>query len=411
METRKESHRSAWAIKVSGIAGWSCAVLLLIHGTGCTEHRMTLEEFIALEQQTYEISRSTTQPAANTNNTPHRFNHQLGPYKSGAGDVLLVTLSGLEGQVTGAQIQARVDRNGKIRLPAVGEVPVGDMELQDVEEAVQQAYIPEVYRDVAVHITLIEASTTKVLVRGAVTDPGFIPLRRTERNLLFAMVGAGGVTEAASGIVTLRRIRQPAEEIKLNLTEPDGIQAALAMEPLEDGDAVTVEAATPNAIFVGGLVNSSRPQIYPYGVKMTVLQALAAAGGLRNDVTPREATLIRHMPDGTDARIKLNLDNVTTGEEPNITLAAGDILWVPHTLETRVQEWFNQNIFFRAGITTTANINYDARALAFMNSNAEKSALRQGQSSSNLQDLFDPFGFLLQNQAIQQIPSQITTGP
>ena len=112
------------------------------------------------------------------------------------------------------------------------------------------------------------------------------------------------------------------------------MQAALSLDPLENGDIVTVHAATPNTVFVGGLVNVPRPQMYPQGVEMTVLQAIAGAAGLRTDVTPREATLIRRMPDGTDAHVRLNLDRITRGQDPNLVLAAGDILWVPDTLET-----------------------------------------------------------------------------
>jgi protein involved in polysaccharide export with SLBB domain len=298
-----------------------------------------------------------------------------------------------------------VDHEGKIRLPTVGSLQVGGMELEDAEDAIRAAYVPKVFRDVAVHVGLMESDSTNVLVTGAVTAPGLVPLRRTERNLLFAIVGAGGVSEVASGEVTLRRLRPPGEVTTLPLTEPEGLKAALALDALEDGDIVTVHAATPNTIIVGGLVNAPRPQPYPPGVQMTVLQALAAAGGLRTDVTPREASLIRRMPDGQDVHVKLDLDRVTSGRDPNITLAGGDILWVPHTVETRVQDWINKNIFFRAGISTTATINYNAQAFEYLNTNAERRTGTGLGDGGTLQDAFDPYGFLLQNQALQQIPT------
>ena len=121
---------------------------------------------------------------------------------------------------------------------------------------------------------------------------------------------------------------------------------------------VTVEAAKPNTVFVGGLVMSSRPQDYPPGVRITVLQAIAASGGLRTDVLPTEATLIRRMADGHDVHVKLDLDQITAGKEPNIALAAGDILWVPHTAATRIEEWVSRNIYFRAGASTALDVNF-----------------------------------------------------
>jgi len=121
---------------------------------------------------------------------------------------------------------------------------------------------------------------------------------------------------------------------------------------------VVVEAATPNTIFVGGLVIAPRPQSYPPGVRVSVLQALAAAGGLRLDVFPREATLIRRAPDGRDVHVKLDLNRLKNNRDPNFLLAAGDVLWVPHTVETRIHEWIGQNISLRAGAAANANVTY-----------------------------------------------------
>lgn len=64
------------------------------------------------------------------------------------------------------------------------------------------------------------------------------------------------------------------------------------------------------------------------------------------------------MPDGQDVYVKLDLDRLTTGKDANIALAAGDILWVPHTLQTRFQEWVSRNIYVRGGINTGLTYNF-----------------------------------------------------
>jgi protein involved in polysaccharide export with SLBB domain len=235
-----------------------------------------------------------------------------------------------------------------------------------------------------------------VFLFGAVTEPGLVPLRRTERNLLYAIQGAGGITELASGEVTLRRVRRPAEEVTLDLTEPLQLQAALNLEPLQSGDIVYVHAARPNTVFVGGLVARAAPQEYPPGARINILQAIAAAGGLRTDIIPREGTLIRRLPDGTDVHVKLDMNRLAMGADPNLELAPGDILWVPHTLETRVQEFINRNIFMRAGVS----VNYNVTGIEFLNRRRMQSARYGG---TDLQDAYDPFGFLGQNAALQDI--------
>ena len=36
---------------------------------------------------------------------------------------------------------------------------------------------------------------------------------------------------------------------------------------------------------------------------------------------------------GHDVHVKLDLDRIQRSEDPDITLAAGDVLWVPFTLQ------------------------------------------------------------------------------
>jgi len=352
-----------------------------------------LAEFLAMQQDAREAAVESPS-AAELDEVREQLDRQLGPYKVGAGDELTITLTGADATPLFPPTVARVNREGRIDLPLVGAIDVNGMELEDIDQAIREAFVPGVLKDVAAHVSLYNTEATSVLVVGAVTAPGLVPLRRTERNLLFAIVAAGGASDLATGEVTLQRLRQPGETLSLDLTNPMELRAALALEPLADGDILTVHAAAPNTIYVGGLVNAPHPQIYRPGVQISILQALAAAGGVRTDVFPREGTLIRRMPNGQDVQVKLDLKRIGNGSDPNILLAGGDILWVPWTTNTRIQDWVNRNIYFRAG----ASVTYNATALEYMNSNAERAA-----NNRNLEDTFDPFGFLNQNAALNSL--------
>ncbi len=371
--------------------------LFLTLSWGCAEHRMSLADFLQQHQSvpTAHTPKPIAEPAAAQFRA--RLESNLGPYRVGPGDVLLVTVLGAEGTALFAPAQVRIDRNGNADLPMIGPVKIADLDLQDVESALHGKYVPALAREASIHVTMLSVESTNVLVVGAVTTPGLVPLRRTERNLLFAIVAAGGVTEMASGKATLRRIRRPDEMVTVNLTDPLELPAALGLDPLEPGDIVYVQAAEPSIVYVGGLVNRPAPQTYPPGTGRNILQALAAAGGLRTDVTPREGTLIRRMPDGADAYVKLSLNRLATGKDPNVALAAGDILWVPETVGTRVQDWVNRNIFFKAGATVT----YSVTGVEYLNRPAQ-----QSRGGGNLQDQYDPFGFLARNAALRTITQQ-----
>jgi len=369
------------------------AVAALLLATGCArDHRISLAQFLAMQESTgaaAEAAPVAEKPALDL--TGH-----LGPYKVGPGDVLQVTLTRADQTALFPPILSRIDRKGEVDLPVVGAVRVGDMELEDVEDSVRAAYVPNVLTECVVHVELGTADTTNVLVIGAVGTPGLIPLRRTERNMLFAIVGAGGVSSAASGTASLRRIRNPGQVETVSLTDPIALNKALALAPLEAGDIVYVDAAKPNTIYVGGLVNRVGAQSSPVGVNMTVLQAIAAAGGLRTDVTPTDGTLTRRLPSGRDVQVKLDMQRIATGRDPNFDLLPGDILWVPDTFATRVEDFINQNLYLRAGVA----VNYNVSGQEFLNRNNTQGA------NNNLQDSFDPFGFLNQNNALQGINQQ-----
>lgn len=375
--------------------------MIMAGSFGCADNRISSAEFLAMQEEAEKEATPTTQPSnAAKQEAVALIDAQLGAYKVGPGDVLIVSLTQLDQPAGFAPLNIRVTRNGDLNLPSVAAIKVAGLELEDVEKIIHDAYVPAVYKDVAVHVAISEADMTNVLVHGAAMTPGMVELKRTRRNLLYAMVGAGGVTQIASGEVTLRRIRRPSEEVTLNLTNPNGLTAALALDPLENGDIVTIQAATPNTVFVGGLVKSSLPQVYPPGTNVTVLQAIAAAGGLRTDVTPREATLIRRTKDGKDIQVKLNMDRITRGQDPNLVLVAGDVLWVPDTVETVVQNWINQNVYFKFG--GSANVFYDVTGVEYLNRPGQQSGGNIGGGNSPLNQI-DPFFFLNQSQAIRNL--------
>jgi protein involved in polysaccharide export with SLBB domain len=274
----------------------------------------------------------------------------------------------------------------------VGDLKVDNMELEDIEDLINEAYVPKVYKEASVFVSIASVESTEVIVKGAVTNPGLIPLRRTERNVLFALVSAGGLTEAASGIITLQRLRLAGSLATLNMSTPEGIKQALMEEPLEDGDIINVHGWDMPDIIVSGLIKlsgnatMSRITLPPGKRCKSVLQVLAEAGGLPSTLFIREGTLTRWYPDGRNVRVRLDLLRLVSGKDPNFMLQAGDILWVNHTFDTWVQQWFNSHVMLNAG--ASANMSYNATATDQLNH--RDTATGAGTPTSG----FDPFGFL-----------------
>ncbi len=386
----------SWMVKQirSGVyASCRCAIVaalaLMFVGCAAKDHRISVAQLMELEAS----ERLTMQPKdAPSPQTDAAINQQLGPYHVGPNDVLTITLTRADQPPLFPSTAFRVDRKGEIDLPVVGSVKVVGLELDDLEDTIRATYVPGVLTDAVVHAEILTPETTNVLVVGAVSAPGFVALERHECNLLYAIVGAGGVSDNASGEASLQRIRQPELVQSFNLRDPLDLQQAIALKPLEQGDIVQVNAAEPNTVFVGGLVLGSSPQTYPTGTNVSVLQALASAGGLRTDIQPQTGTLVRRLPSGREVHVRLDLDRIAMGQDKNLDLQAGDILWVPYTWQTRLQEFVNKNFFMRAGVS----VNYSVSGREFLNRPGSG-----GGGGGGLQDSFDPFGFLGRNSALQ----------
>ena len=321
-------------------------------GCGKMDHRISLEEFQALQARAEAERAYVPQWKELADNAV--IDQRLSGYRLGPDDVITVTVRTTSEQFPVPPTQARVNGQGQIDLVMVGKLDVNDLTIQEAEDVIREAYVPRYFREASVHVALDQAAPTRVVVMGAVTNPGLITLRRTDRDLLHAVIAAGGMSIMSSGRITLQRLRQPDKTVTVDFTDPMGIKAMLTMEPLQSGDIIRVHPATPNTYFVGGLVNAPRPQTYPPGTNVNVLQALAGSAGLRTDVTPSTATLVRRMSNGQDVHVKLDLKRMRKGRDPNIELQSGDILWVPETTLTKVQDFINRVFYLRVG----ANVSY-----------------------------------------------------
>jgi len=331
---------------------------------------------------------ATSQPVFASSDSPAQRPYLLGPE-----DVIAVSLTGLSGIDTlsdATEVNARIAHNGTVNLPLVGPVDVAGYDIVDAEKAIRAAYVPRFVPTLAVGVQVAQYKTTDVVVVGAAQLPGLVYLRRNERDVLHAVAAAGGMAQNASGEVILRRMNDPDKEVRLFLRDPAKLRSVLALDPLNSGDVVEVVAAQPNTIFVGGLVNLPGPREFPPGTKVSILQALAAAGGVIEDVFPKEGTLIRQMPNGEDVHVKLDLDRLRSGKDPNLQLAAGDILWVPETFGTRTMAFVNQTFFLRAGAT----VSYNVTGVEYLNRPAVQNGTILGGNGNNIRNSVDPLGFL-----------------
>ncbi|MEW6200087.1 MAG: polysaccharide biosynthesis/export family protein [Planctomycetota bacterium] len=304
---------------------------------GCADTRVSFAEFQEMERESLAVEPVSVDPRmlALTD---------LRPYTVGPGDVLNLSLLGLSQPYTETAVRARVHDNGQIILPLAGPLEVAGLDLAAVERRIYETYVPAYVKDLTVFVELTGPETTTVVVVGATGQPGLVPLRRNERNVLYAVARAGGFGPAGSGRVHVRPVDPEQPETTYDLTDVNDVRLALTAAPLRSGDMVSIEPAETSAVYTTGLLNAPGPIAVPKDGKLPLSRAIAAAGGLPDFLDPQEATLWRRLPDGRQVRTKVAIADVMAGRAPDFDLLPGDLLDVPHTLDTRFRQWAAQNI-------------------------------------------------------------------
>lgn len=296
------------------------------------------------------------------------------PYQYRPGDELMVEVTGLRDDLyLPTMFRVRVHDDQSITLPGVGPIEVGGLSPAELEEKITAAFVPSVVkRPITVFVELQRPQETTVLVTGAARAPGLVRLRENQRNVLYALAGADGFVDSSTGEIRVVPARPQRPEMTYDLRDPTDVRLALLAPPLESGDTVVVTSAEPSVIYLVGLVNAPGPIPVPREDSVSLVRALAAAGGLVDFLDPQEATLWRQLPDGQQVRVKLEIAKIASGEAVDIALRAGDVLEIPHTAHTRFRAWVAQNIRIGPfGVTAVYDpvADYRARILARENNN------------------------------------------
>ena len=311
-------------------------VALLV--TGCPPD--TRIDVAALHDKEYQLE--DVEPVAVTEDSLQLTDFR--PYEVSPGDVLKVNITGLSENYEETAIKARVHADGKVNLPMVGRIEVNGLELEEVERAIVAAYVPDFIKSISVYVDLDETEQTTVMVAGAAGVRGLVTLPRNERNVLYALKASTGLSATASSRVRVIPVRPDRDPSIYDLADINDLRRALIASPLQSGDLILVEPEDASAVFLTGLLNAPGPIDIPRGSTLSVMRAIAAAGGLVDFLAPTEATLWRRMPNGEQVRVKLDLGKIMNGEDADLALASGDIIDIPHTAKTRFLQWAVENV-------------------------------------------------------------------
>lgn len=221
---------------------------------------------------------------------------------------------------------ARVTDNGEIPFPITGgSIKVAKSTPAEAASIIEQALKEaRIMRNPRVLVTVQEYATQSVTVSGQVVKPGAYEIT-TPRSIIDVLALAGGLTDVADRHVTIKHAEDGTEQTVF--ISNDSTEASKRITLVNPGDKVLV----PKVGIVYVLGDVGRPGGYPMTnneATLTVLQAVALAGGTPSTAAPGHARLIRRTSDGY-ATTKLPLSAMQKGKKPDLPMQASDIIYVP----------------------------------------------------------------------------------
>jgi len=262
-------------------------------------------------------------------------------YVLGAGDQITVRVLEAD-EIASEPIHIATD--GHIDLPMVGTLEAAGLTVEQLEARLTEALTKYILEpDVAVSI--VEFGSQPVSVIGAVNQPGVHQLRG-EKTLVEILSLAGGLRDDAGHSVKItRRIEWGDIPLPTAQADPSGrfsvadvsLERVIdAKDPLENvliypHDVISVPRA--QMVYVVGAVERSGGFVLRERESLSVLEALALAGGLGRAAAPHKAKILRPVETDGAGRdeIAINLRKIMAGESEDVLLRRDDLLFVPRS--------------------------------------------------------------------------------
>ena len=238
-------------------------------------------------------------------------------YIVGEGDILVIKVYDNKELDT----TVRVGGDGMINMPLLGQIKVGGMDVSAISSYIEKLLGEGYLVSPQVNVFIEEYRSKKVTILGQVNKPGLYELQGSI-SLLELISRAGGLTEDAGGLITIKRkmdiVQDERKIIEIDISKLIEQGETSLNISIKDGDSIYVAKA--GVFYVTGEVKN--PGSYKYELNTTVLKAITLAGGLSDHGASGRIRIIR-IVDGNERVLKnVGMDEAVQQE---------DVIVVPET--------------------------------------------------------------------------------
>jgi polysaccharide biosynthesis/export protein len=206
-----------------------------------------------------------------------------------------------------------VSDDGSIPVALAGSVKVDGLSPADAGRRIEKALRDGKYLvDPHVTVTVTESRSQRVTVMGEVGKPGRYPVQ-SNTSTFDLLAEAGGIKDTGGDIVYIFHSGKDGNIARYRVSLKslsDGTNAA-SIPVLNGGDSVFVPLA-PQVYIYGEVTASGKFKIEP---GMTVIQAIARAGGITQRGSQNRIEIKRIKPDGSYQTTKARLSDLVQADD------------------------------------------------------------------------------------------------
>lgn len=224
--------------------------------------------------------------------------------------------------------ERRVAENGTANFPLIGDVYVEGKTTSEIAQAVKKALEEKYMQRASVDIQVIEFRSRPISVIGAVKNPGNLGFSG-HWTLLEVLTAVGGLTESHGTVAyVLRRADNGlSDQVTIDLDSLLVRGDPRSNIPIFANDLVNVPVMLDVTVYCLGEVNKPGALSFKSSERITLLAAIAHAGGLTDRASKK--ILIKRAA-GTDGppEIVADYNQIVNGKQPDVDLRPGDVIVV-----------------------------------------------------------------------------------
>ena len=263
----------------------------------------------------------------------------MGPYRVGPGDELDIEVAELEE----TRARSKVMPDGMLYYDVARGIDVTGKTMSEISTLLSKSLESD-YVDPIVTVNVAKADSQRFWMLGQVQKPGAYPITRPTTLISALSEGGGLLTNTESSEVS----NPEAADLERAILIRNGDLIPVDFDRLvrdgdmsqnvyvKGGDYIFIPSLTTRSFYVLGHVNKPGPVYFERGA--TLVSAVAAAGGPQTDAIVTKALILRGGTLHPQVAV-VNLRDIMKGQEPDLKLEGGDIVWVPRSPWSKLEDY------------------------------------------------------------------------